>query len=89
VTWLAPILAFFLVPKCGLCVLAWVGAVAGLSFAACGSSPSWMFLFSECARQFGWTAAVLAAASPLALALGAMAVCCLGRGRATRLARER
>jgi hypothetical protein len=81
--WLAASPTFLLFPKCGLCVWAGLAAFAGLGFEACGPNPSGSFLAAEFARRFGWTAAVLAAASPLPLAVGAVLGWRLAR-RATR-----
>lgn len=50
---LAPVVALALVPKCGVCVIAWMAALAGLGVEVCGPSPSWTILGTVMARRLG------------------------------------
>jgi hypothetical protein len=58
---IAPLLVFALVPKCGLCVVAWVAALIGLKVELCGSTPSWNILMTELGRRAGLPAAATGA----------------------------
>jgi len=50
---LAPLVVLGVVPKCGLCVVAWGAALAGIGAEACGSGDSWTILGSLIARRLG------------------------------------
>lgn len=69
--WGASLVALVLVPKCALCILAWLAALAGLGVELCGSGPSWALLAAGAARRLGLPAAALAALGALLLATGA------------------
>lgn len=83
--WLASVPVGMLLPKCALCVLAWLAGLAGLGLQACGPSPSWMFVVSQLTLRFGRPAVLLAAVSPIPLALGAIAAWRVARSRAPHL----
>jgi hypothetical protein len=47
----SPPLFLAIVPKCGMCVVVWAAALAGVRVELCGSTPSWSILASEMERR--------------------------------------
>ena len=51
--WAGPCVALALVPKCGLCVLAWMLALSGIGVETCGAGPSWTIVTAEIVQLKG------------------------------------